>query len=101
MARDDVYDDAMQARREVLGDAYVDTLRTAYAGSLPGGADLVTYWFEKARAQIENGQCHCAGLVATQAIRKGANRDHFRKDNLPKNEKTSSPQAPKLLFCHQ
>ncbi|NJD25617.1 MAG: class I SAM-dependent DNA methyltransferase [Betaproteobacteria bacterium] len=60
--------------RGELGDAYVDSLRAAYAGSLPGGADLVTYWFEKARAQIEGGQCQCAGLVATQAIRKGANR---------------------------
>jgi hypothetical protein len=28
----------------------------AYEGRVPGGADLVTYWFEKARAQIEAGQ---------------------------------------------
>ena len=32
------------------------TLRKCYEGRVPGGADLVTYWFEKARAQIEAGQ---------------------------------------------
>jgi hypothetical protein len=41
---------------------------------VPGGADLVTYWFEQARAQIEAGQCHQAGLVATNSIRGGANQ---------------------------
>ncbi|MDQ5909784.1 MAG: hypothetical protein QG599_1879, partial [Pseudomonadota bacterium] len=37
-------------------------------------ADLVCYWFEKARAQIEAGQAQRAGLVATNSIRGGANR---------------------------
>ena len=60
-------------RRE-LGDAYVDTLRHTYAGRVPGGADLVCYWFEKARAHIALGYCHAAGLVATNSIRGGANR---------------------------
>jgi hypothetical protein len=45
-----------------------------YEGRVPGGADLVTYWFEKARAQIEAGKCKAAGLVATNSIRGGANR---------------------------
>ncbi len=57
-----------------LGDDYVSRLRTRYAGRVPGGADLVTYWFEKARAQIAAGQAHAAGLVATNSIRGGANR---------------------------
>ena len=57
-----------------LGDAYVETLREIYAGRVPGGADLVCYWFEKARAQIETGQSKRAGLVATNSIRGGANR---------------------------
>ncbi len=39
-----------------------------------GGADLVTYWVEKARAQIEVGKLKVAGLVATNSIRGGANR---------------------------
>ena len=60
--------------RGQLGDSYVETLRNTYAGRVPGGADLVTYWFEKARAQIAAGQCRAAGLVATNSIRGGANR---------------------------
>jgi len=59
--------------RGELGD-YTDTLRQCFAGRVPGGADLVTYWFEKARAQIAAGQCRAAGLVSTNSIRGGANR---------------------------
>uniref|UniRef100_UPI0035B22277 type IIL restriction-modification enzyme MmeI n=1 Tax=Accumulibacter sp. TaxID=2053492 RepID=UPI0035B22277 len=60
--------------RSELGAAYVETLRQTYDGRVPGGADLVTYWFEKARAQIEAGKLQAAGLVATNSIRGGANR---------------------------
>jgi hypothetical protein len=57
-----------------LGEEYVTQLRQLYKGRVPGGADLVTYWFEKARAQIENEKTRLAGLVATNSIRGGANR---------------------------
>lgn len=57
-----------------LGDEYVAMLRRVYAGRVPGGADFVCYWFEKARAQIAAGQAKRAGLVATNSIRGGANR---------------------------
>jgi type II restriction/modification system DNA methylase subunit YeeA len=60
--------------RNELGDGYTDALRECFKGRVPGGADLVTYWFEKARAQIEVGKCKAAGLVATNSIRGGANR---------------------------
>ncbi|MBZ0132736.1 MAG: class I SAM-dependent DNA methyltransferase [Rhodocyclaceae bacterium] len=60
--------------RGELGAEYTDSLRKCYEGRVPGGADLVTYWFEKARAQIEAGKCEAAGLVATNSIRGGANR---------------------------
>ena len=60
--------------RSEMGDDYVTALRTAYRGRVPGGADLVTYWFEKARAHIQSGKCTAAGLVATNSIRGGANR---------------------------
>ena len=60
--------------RAELGDGYVDCLRREFKGRVPGGADLVTYWFERAREQIEAGQCKAAGLVATNSIRGGANR---------------------------
>lgn len=60
--------------RTEMGDAYVDELRTIYAGRVPGGADLVAYWFERAGRQIEAGFCQRGGLVATNSIRGGASR---------------------------
>jgi hypothetical protein len=57
-----------------LGEAYTSTLRKTYEGRVPGGADLVCYWFEKARIAIELNGLQAAGLVATNSIRGGANR---------------------------
>ena len=65
-------------RRE-LGDGYVDELRRIYGGCIPGQSDLCCYWFEKARAQIENSKCKRAGLLATQGIRHGANREVLKR----------------------
>jgi type II restriction/modification system DNA methylase subunit YeeA len=61
--------------RGELGDAYTEALRAAYKGRVPGGADLVCYWFERARAQLESGALLRAGLVATNSIRGGKNRE--------------------------
>jgi hypothetical protein len=60
--------------RTELGDGYVDRLFALYDGRVPREADLVTYWFERARALIEDGNAKRVGLLATQAIRAGANR---------------------------
>jgi len=60
--------------RQGLGDEYVTELFEVYGGRVPAFADLCCYWFEKARAHIEQGKCHRAGLLATQGIRGGANR---------------------------
>ncbi len=60
--------------RGMLGGDYVEKLREAFRGRVPGGADLVCYWFEKARAMIQVGTANRAGLVATNSIRGGANR---------------------------
>ena len=65
--------------RAELGDAYTEALRAAYKGRVPGGADLVCYWFEKARAQIERGKLQRAGLVATNSIRQGASREVLQR----------------------
>jgi type II restriction/modification system DNA methylase subunit YeeA len=51
-----------------LGGDYVQRLRAAYAGRVPPGADLVCYWFEKARAMAAGGQVHRVGLLATKSI---------------------------------
>jgi|SRR5450432_1291949 len=53
---------------------YVDDLRELYQGRVPGGADLVTFWFERARAQIEAGKARRAGLLATNSITMMGNR---------------------------
>ena len=60
--------------RTELGDGYIDQLFELYKGRVPHEADLVCYWFEKARVLIEQDQIERAGLLATQAIRGGANR---------------------------
>lgn len=57
-----------------LDGAYVDALRATYSGRVGGNADLVCYWFDKARLQLERGRLQRAGLVATNSIRRGANR---------------------------
>lgn len=58
-----------------LGQDYATTLRTVYAGRVPGGADFVCYWFEKANDAIRAGTLQRAGLVATNSIRGGKNRE--------------------------
>jgi len=66
----------------VLGEDYTERLRHAYEGQVPGGADLVTFWFEKARGKLRVGQVKRVGFVATNSIRGGDNRkvlDHIRE----------------------
>ncbi len=58
-----------------LGREYTNQLRAAYEGTVPGFADLVCYWFERARQEIAAGRLSRAGLVATNSIRGGANRE--------------------------
>ncbi len=57
-----------------LGEDYTIALRKAWA-DVPGGVDLVCYWFAKAWAMMLAGKLQCAGLVATNSIRGGANRE--------------------------
>ena len=60
--------------RATLGDAYCERLFLAYAGRTPAEADLVCYWFVRAREAMEQGNVQRVGLVATNSIRGGANR---------------------------
>ena len=57
-----------------LGKAYFDALNKVYDKDVPGGADLVCYWFDKARKQILAGEAVATGLVSTNSIRGGSNR---------------------------
>ncbi|MDX8405498.1 MAG: DNA methyltransferase [Mariprofundus sp.] len=56
------------------GEEYTKTIRKVYKGRVPGGADLVTYWFDKAQNQLEQGKDRQAGLMATNSIRQKRNR---------------------------
>ena len=61
-------------KRRELGDANFEALDTVFSGRVSGGADLVCYWFDKARTAIETKGLGAVGLVATQSIRSGSNR---------------------------
>jgi type II restriction/modification system DNA methylase subunit YeeA len=58
-----------------LGREYVESLQRLYGRRVPGAADLCAYWFAKATDAIEEKKCKRAGLLATQAIRGGVNRE--------------------------
>ena len=67
--------------RANLGDEYVGAMFRLYDGRLPGGSDLVCYWFEKARAMIADDGARRAGLLATQGVRGEANRTVLQRIN--------------------
>lgn len=57
-----------------LGDVYVEKLRAVYSDRVPDGADLVCFWFDKARRQLDQSKASRVGLVATNSISGGSNR---------------------------
>ncbi len=65
--------------RGELGDNYVSELRKLFGERIPGQSDLCCYWFEKARDQIGCNKCNRAGLLATQGIRGGGNREVLKR----------------------
>ncbi len=65
-------------RRE-LTDEIVDALFATYKDRVEAQADFCCYWFEKAREQIANNTSKRAGLLATQGIRGGANRQTLKR----------------------
>lgn len=66
-------------KRGELGDDYFEALAKVYSQRVPNGADLVCYWFDKSRIQMENGKSERTGLVATNSIRQPANRKVLEK----------------------
>ncbi|MXX48125.1 MAG: class I SAM-dependent DNA methyltransferase [Chloroflexi bacterium] len=61
--------------RQSIGDAYIDDLFVAWDEAVVRESDLACYWHEQARRQIARGETNRAGLLATNSIRGGANRD--------------------------
>jgi len=68
-----------QFQRRELGDEYTETLRRVYADRLQRGCDLVCYFFEQGRAQIEQGNATRAGLLANTTIQQVDNREVLRR----------------------
>jgi len=68
--------------RAQLGNEYMESLFKLWDDRVRPEADLCCYWFEKARSQIQRKKTSRAGLLATQGIRGGANREtlkHIKK----------------------
>jgi type II restriction/modification system DNA methylase subunit YeeA len=65
--------------RDELGDDYVDTLFAVYRGQVTRESDLCCYFFERARGQVERDEADRAGLLATNSIRGGANREVLKR----------------------
>ncbi len=59
--------------RQQLGGVYVDKLRGAYSGKIPGQSDFVCYFFEQARENVATGRTSRVGLIATNSIGMGEN----------------------------
>lgn len=59
--------------RGELGADYTQRVRAAYAARVPGAANFVTFWFEKANDSIREGRTQRAGLVAPNTVAGGAN----------------------------
>jgi type II restriction/modification system DNA methylase subunit YeeA len=65
--------------RAELEDSYVDDLFGIYQGQVAREADLVCYWFERARELVSDGKIQRVGLLATNSIRGGANREVLKR----------------------
>ncbi|XWZ92762.1 class I SAM-dependent DNA methyltransferase [Azospirillum sp. B2RO_4] len=53
--------------RAELGDGYAEALRKAYP-HMPGGADFVTYWWDKAADLVRKGGAKRFGFITTNSI---------------------------------
>ncbi len=58
-----------------LGEKYVSELRNLYQDRVPHSADLVCYWFVKSGECIDKHNTKRVGLVSTNSIRGGSNRE--------------------------
>ena len=64
--------------RGELGGEYLDKLYALW-DYMHGEADIVTYWFEKSRKQLEQDKVKRVGLLATNSVRGGANRQSLTR----------------------
>ncbi|HEV8030253.1 MAG TPA: DNA methyltransferase [Stellaceae bacterium] len=62
-----------------LGESPTAVLRDLFSGRLTGNCDFVVYWFEKATELLAAEKILRFGLVATQSIRRPANREPLQR----------------------
>lgn len=60
--------------RALLGDGYVDALRSTYSAGVEDNADFVMYWWHKAASLLEDGKLSRFGLITTNSITQTFNR---------------------------
>jgi hypothetical protein len=60
-------------QRGVLGEGYVDALRSAYGGELDS-SDFVMYWWRRCAQRVSVGEVERAGLITTNSITQSKNR---------------------------
>ena len=65
--------------RTELGDTVTKMLSRLYGDQVHGESDLVCYWFEKARKLLTNGNVERVGLLATNSVRGGFNRQTLER----------------------
>ena len=65
--------------RAHLGDEYVNALFARYQDRIPNGSDFCCYWFERGREQLVRQRASRIGLLATQSIRGGHNRETLHR----------------------
>lgn len=59
--------------RTLLGDGYVDALRTAWS-DMPDSADFVMYWWNKAAEATREERTHRFGFITTNSLNQAFNR---------------------------
>lgn len=59
--------------RMALGDGYAEALRKAWP-EVPGGVDLVMYWWERAASLVRAGAVRRFGMITTNSITQVSNR---------------------------
>ena len=61
-----------------VGEHYAFALRKSWP-ELPGGIDLVCYWFAKSWKMVAAGKLNSVGFVSTNSIRGGASREVLKQ----------------------
>jgi len=65
--------------RAILGDGYVDALRSTYSTEIDDSADYVMYWWETAAHTLEEKKVRGFGLITTNSISQTFNRRVVRR----------------------